>query len=74
LTPNAQIWPRSLNAAIGGYEGSIYLIVQNVGEKLLGVDFICGMAFLERFYSVFDSGNRSVGIASTPFTNATTNS
>ena len=30
LTPNAQIWPRALNTAIGGDPGSIYLIVADV--------------------------------------------
>lgn len=30
LSPNAQIWPRSLNADIGGTSGSIYLIVSDV--------------------------------------------
>ena len=30
LTPNAQIWPRALNSAIGGKAGSIYLIVADV--------------------------------------------
>jgi cathepsin E len=38
-----------------------------------GVNFICGMSFLERFYSVFDTENGRVGLATTPFTNATTN-
>jgi saccharopepsin len=30
LTPNAQIWPRALNTAIGGKAGSIYLVVADV--------------------------------------------
>ena len=73
LTPNAQIWPRALNTAIGGKKCSIYLAVQDIGNKFPGVDFICGMSFLERFYSVFDTGNLRIGLARTPFTNATTN-
>ncbi len=73
LTPNAQIWPRVLNTAIYGDQDSIYLSVQDLGQNFPGVDFICGMTFLERFYSVFDSGNRQVGLARTAFTNATTN-
>jgi len=73
LTPNAQIIPRALNAAINGDKGNVYLVVQNIGNKFPGVDFICGVVFLERFYTVLDSGNRRVGLASTPFTNATTN-
>lgn len=30
LTPNAQIWPRTLNTAIGGTPNSIYLIIGDV--------------------------------------------
>ncbi|KAF5366346.1 hypothetical protein D9757_011466 [Collybiopsis confluens] len=77
LTPNAQIFPRSLNTEIGGSASSIYLIVSDLGESLCaaeaGFDFINGYAFLERFYSVYDTTNNRVGFASTPFTTATTN-
>ncbi|KAJ3555656.1 hypothetical protein NM688_g2454 [Phlebia brevispora] len=74
LTPNAQIWPRSLNSAIGGESGIIYLVVINLGTPSgFDMDFINGQAFLERFYSVFDTANSQVGIATTPFTNAETN-
>ena len=74
LTPNAQIWPRALNSEIGGTAGVIYLIVgdlrRNSGQ---GLDFVNGQTFLERFYSVFDTANQRVGLATTPFTDATTN-
>ena len=30
LIPNAQIWPRSLNEAIGGEAGYIYLVIADV--------------------------------------------
>ncbi|KAF7347610.1 Aspartic proteinase [Mycena venus] len=74
LTPNAQIWPRSLNTAIGGSASSIYLVVADWGSNSgQGLDFINGYAFLERFYSVFDTANKRVGLATTPFTTATTN-
>ncbi|KXN88844.1 Polyporopepsin [Leucoagaricus sp. SymC.cos] len=74
LTANAQIWPRALNTAIGGNTNSIYLIVGDIGTPSgQGFDFVNGFAFLERFYSVFDSANGSVGLATTPFTRATTN-
>ncbi|KAG2366336.1 aspartic peptidase domain-containing protein [Suillus spraguei] len=33
LTPNAQIWPRALNYKIGGQQGSIYLIVGDIGVR-----------------------------------------
>ncbi|PPQ63824.1 hypothetical protein CVT24_009774 [Panaeolus cyanescens] len=74
LTANAQIWPRSLNADIGGVASRIYLIVADLGSPSgEGLDFINGFAFLERFYSVFDTANKRVGFATTPFTQATTN-
>lgn len=74
LTPNALIWPRSLNTAIGGTAGNIYLIVQDIGANSgSGLDFILGQVFMERFYTVFDNGNKQVGFATTPFTTATTN-
>ncbi|KAH9913362.1 aspartic peptidase A1 [Fomitopsis serialis] len=74
LTPNAQIWPRSLNSAIGGSAGDIYLVVNDIGSVSgEGLDFINGYAFLERFYSVFDTTNSQVGFATTSYTNATSN-
>jgi cathepsin E len=74
LTPNGQIWPRALNADIGGVSGAIYLIVGDIGNNSgSGLDFINGQTFLERFYSVFDTANKRVGLATTPFTDATTN-
>jgi cathepsin E len=30
LSPNAQIWPRALNTAIGGNDSAIYLVVADV--------------------------------------------
>ncbi|KAG1822108.1 acid protease [Suillus variegatus] len=74
LTPNAQIWPRSLNSAIGGTTGSIYLVVSSTGSPSgSGLDFTNGYCFLERFYSVFDTTNSRVGFATTEYTDATTN-
>ncbi|KAI0087775.1 acid protease [Irpex rosettiformis] len=74
LTANAQIWPRSLNSTIGGEEGKIYLVVSDLGSPSgEGLDFINGFTFLQRFYSVYDTGNTQVGLATTPFTDATTN-
>ncbi|KAH9848590.1 acid protease [Lenzites betulinus] len=74
FTPNAQIWPRALNTAIGGQADSVYLIVSDLGSVSgEGLDFIDGMTFLERFYYVFDIANSRVGFATTQFTDATTN-
>ncbi|KAG1769317.1 aspartic peptidase domain-containing protein [Suillus placidus] len=74
LTPNAQIWPRSLNTHIGGSSTAIYLIVNDIGTPSgQGMDFVNGYTFLERFYSVFDTANSRVGFAKTSYTDATTN-
>jgi len=74
LTPNAQIWPRSLNAALGGSSDNIYLIIADIGTWTgAGLDFVNGYTFLERFYTVYDTGGQRVGFAQTPYTNATTN-
>ncbi|THH13076.1 hypothetical protein EW146_g7101 [Bondarzewia mesenterica] len=74
LTANAQIWPRSLNSFIGGTSNNVYLIVGDLGSNSReGLDFINGLAFLERFYSVFDTDKKRVGLATTRYTYATTN-
>jgi cathepsin E len=75
LTPNAQIFSRAHNAPMqGGDQESIYLAVQDVGTSFPpGVDFVCGMLFMDRFYTVFDNGNRRIGFAPTAFTYANTN-
>ncbi|KII89978.1 hypothetical protein PLICRDRAFT_29152 [Plicaturopsis crispa FD-325 SS-3] len=74
LSPNAQIWPRSLNSQIGGESGKIYLVVADLGsESGQGLDFIDGYTFLERYYSVFDTENSQVGFAKTAQTDATSN-
>ena len=74
LTPNAQIWPRALNNMIGGTSDSIYLIATDLGTPSgQGVDFINGYAFLERFYSVYDTTTIRVGLATTLYTDATCN-
>lgn len=74
LTPNAQIWPRSLNSNIGGAADGIYLIVSDIRSNSgSGLDFVLGQAGLERLYTVYDTANARVGIATTPFTTATTN-
>ncbi|KAF9481152.1 acid protease [Pholiota conissans] len=74
FTANAQLWPRSLNSVIGGEDGKNYLIVSDLGSNSgSGLDFINGFGWLQRFYSVFDTTDSRVGIATTPFTDATTN-
>ncbi|KAG6919857.1 hypothetical protein DXG01_015564 [Tephrocybe rancida] len=74
LTRDAQLWPRVLNAQIGGTPDGLYLIVADSGSKSgSGLDFLNGYAFLERFYTVYDTANQRVGFATTAFTNAETN-
>ncbi|KAG2114836.1 acid protease [Suillus clintonianus] len=74
LTPNGQIWPRSLNTDIGGTTDGIYLVVADIGSNSgSGLDFINGYCFLERFYSVYDTTNSQVGFATTEYTYATSN-
>ncbi|KAI1786454.1 acid protease [Ganoderma leucocontextum] len=74
FTANAQIWPRSLNSALGGDSGSIYLVVSDLGSNSgQGLDFINGYSWLQRFYHVYDVANSQVGLATTQYTTATTN-
>ncbi|KAG2067514.1 aspartic proteinase [Suillus decipiens] len=74
LTPNAQIWPRSLNSQILGSNGAIYLVVNDIGtDSKAGIGIIHGYTFFQRFYSVYDTANSRIGLAKTSFTNATTN-
>ncbi|KAH9934558.1 acid protease [Epithele typhae] len=74
FTPNAQIFPRALNTAIGGTDDFVYLIAADLGSPSgEGFDFVDGMTFLERFYYVFDSANSQVGFATTEFTDSTIN-
>ena len=44
----------------------MYLIIGDIGTQSgQGLDFIDGLTFLERFYAVFDTGNKRVGLANT---------
>ncbi|KAL6308112.1 aspartic peptidase domain-containing protein [Sparassis latifolia] len=71
---NAQIWPRSLNIAIGGSSSDIYLVVSNIGSPFgEGFHFINAYTFLEWFYSALYPGNSRVGFPTTSYTDATTN-
>ncbi|KAG2356775.1 aspartic proteinase [Suillus spraguei] len=74
LTRDGQIWPRSLNSAINGANKAIYLVIKDIGTPTgQGLNFLNGFVFLQRFYTVFDTRNRRIGFARTPFTGATTN-
>jgi len=59
---------------MGGSAEGIYLIVADMNSTSgEGLDFINGVTFLERFYSVFNSADGSVGFATTPFTTSMVN-
>jgi cathepsin E len=62
------MWPRTLNNLFGGRQDCIYLAVNWIPDGNPGFQFINGLMFLKRFYSVFDTGNRRIGLANTPFT------
>ncbi|KAG2359224.1 aspartic peptidase domain-containing protein [Suillus spraguei] len=64
LTPDAQIWPHSLNTKLIGDTGT------RSGQ---GFDFIIGYTFMQHFYTLFDSSSSLISFARTPFTYATTN-
>ncbi|KAJ3831788.1 hypothetical protein F5878DRAFT_672975, partial [Lentinula raphanica] len=79
-TPNAQLFPRAFNTEIGGSADDIFLIVASSGSTAVSeVGCIMGQTFLQRTYSAFvtpsgdPSGAGTVGFATTPFTDATTN-
>ena len=75
LIPDAQLWPRSRNAEIGGTPDGYYLMIASTGSRQgQGLDFINGYAFLERYYSYYDSANSAMGFASTQYTSAVVNS
>ncbi|KAF5380686.1 hypothetical protein D9757_007042 [Collybiopsis confluens] len=74
LTANGQIWPRALNAALGGDADACYLVFASTGQNSgSGLDFINGFTFLQRFYSCYDVSGARVGLATTPWTEAETN-
>ncbi|CAO3666850.1 unnamed protein product [Umbelopsis ramanniana] len=74
FTPNAQIFPRNLNTQVGGVENKTYLIIdEHTTRPGKDFGFVLGQTFMERFYFVFDAGKHRIGIATTEFTNATSN-
>lgn len=69
---------RSLNTAIGGARDAYYSIIQYGGSNtkigsVPNAGFVLGVTFLERFYTVFDTTNNRIGLATTPYTYANVN-
>ncbi|KAF7325622.1 Peptidase A1 domain-containing protein [Mycena kentingensis (nom. inval.)] len=75
FTKNAQLWPRCINTMLGGDEGKKYLVFADMGDVKVGdgLCFINGYALLQRFYSVYDTTNCRLGMATTEHTMAETN-
>ena len=71
---DARLRIRQLNTAIGGSDEFVYLVIGDLGTPSgEGLDFVGGMAFLQRYYYALDTENNRLGFARTQFTNATTN-
>ncbi len=61
-----------LNSPTGDDKDAIYLAVFDLGPTISGeLSFVAGLAFLERYYTVFDADRGRVGFATTQLTNAT---
>ena len=62
------------NSAIGGTERGVYLIIGDLGSNSgQGLVLINSTTFWERFYTMYDSGSSTFGIARTPFTDVQLN-
>ncbi|KAF7320994.1 Peptidase A1 domain-containing protein [Mycena chlorophos] len=75
LIPNAQLWPRAQNTTLGGEADKNYLAFASMGKmgNEPGLQFINGYAFLQRFYSAYDTTNCRLGMAMTAHTMDETN-
>ncbi|KAG6328191.1 hypothetical protein ID866_10898 [Astraeus odoratus] len=66
LSPNAQIYPRS------SPDGRIFLVVKSINADI-GLGFILGSTFFQRYYVVFNSSSSEIGFASHLYTQSTGN-
>lgn len=74
LDVGAQLVPADENSAWGGERSKRYGVIGLLPDAASGngVDFILGIAFMERFYTVFDAENTRMGFAYTKHTSSAT--
>ncbi|KAF9343666.1 hypothetical protein BGX26_005396, partial [Mortierella sp. AD094] len=63
LTPSQYLVPANQAANLGGSAGTTYSWIGSLGDNESGLAFILGQKFLENFYSVYDTTNKRVGLA-----------
>ncbi|KAF9369621.1 hypothetical protein CPB97_003443 [Podila verticillata] len=63
LTPAQYTIPQNQVTNIGGKAGTTYSWISSLGDNDSGLAFILGQKFLENFYSVYDTTNKQVGLA-----------
>ena len=68
LIANAQIFPLSTIMPMGGSPEFAYLTVGTLGTRTSFPPCMLGSTFLERYYTVFDASNQSIGLATTQLT------
>ncbi|KAK0209310.1 hypothetical protein DFS33DRAFT_1252942, partial [Desarmillaria ectypa] len=73
LTPNAHIWPHSLNAGIRCSPNYIYLVINHIGTNSGGLDFINHCTFLECYFTIYDTPISRIEFVATSTTYTTTN-
>ncbi|KAG0019384.1 hypothetical protein BGZ80_005890 [Entomortierella chlamydospora] len=63
LTPSQYLVPANQVANMGGNSGTTYSWIGSLGDNESGLAFILGQKFLENYYSVYDTTNNRVGLA-----------
>ncbi|CAE7057617.1 unnamed protein product [Rhizoctonia solani] len=66
LPPKAQLWPQELNTnVLRGRADAHYSVVGWLPEELskMGIGFVSGYAFLQRFYTAYDASESMIGFA-----------
>lgn len=73
IVGNVRLVHNSGSCLFESSDNLVQSVIQSGLPSGLGLDFINGYGFLERFYSVFDTTNKRIGFATTAYTTATTN-